>query len=195
MGKKKFLYSKEIKWVKVPHIKSLSIKDILSFAKDNSEIDSYLPSYDYNKFPNRDWLCNVINTIANRKFSDYIMAAMDKREKLIIMNRGLQVEAVPEIVSIFSRSKNVSLMNGRTYFLLRKKRNPWKRSLLDREMEEAEETKENITKLTSKIEELEEKINVHQRREDELLQDKEKLCKLYELGIIDSDGEYIENHE
>ena len=62
-------------------------------------------------------------------------------------------------------------------------------------MEEAEETKENITKLTSKIEELEEKINVHQRREDELLQDKEKLCKLYELGIIDSDGEYIENHE
>ena len=110
MGKKKFLYSKEIKWVKVPHIKSLSIKDILSFAKDNSEIDSYLPSYDYNKFPNRDWLYNVINTIANRKFSDYIMAAMDKREKLIIMNRGLQVEAVPEIVSIFSRSKNVSLM-------------------------------------------------------------------------------------
>ena len=195
MGKKKFLYSKEIKWVKVPHIKSLSIKDILSFAKDNSEIDSYLPSYDYNKFPNRDWLCNVINTIANRKFSDYIMAAMDKREKLIIMNRGLQVEAVPEIVSIFSRSKNVSLMNGRTYFLLRKKRNPGKRSLLDREMEEAEETKENITKLTSKIEELEEKINVHQRREDELLQDKEKLCKLYELGIIDSDGEYNENHE
>ena len=195
MGKKKFLYSKEIKWVKVPHIKSLSIKGILSFAKDNSEIDSYLPSYDYNKFPNRDWLCNVINTIANRKFSDYIIAAMDKREKLIIMNRGLQVEAVPEIVSIFSRSKNVSLMNGRTYFLLRKKRNPGKRSLLDREMEEAEETKENITKLTSKIEELEEKINVHQRREDELLQDKEKLCKLYELGIIDSDGEYIENHE
>ena len=123
------------------------------------------------------------------------MAAMDKREKLIIMNRGLQVEAVPEIVSIFSRSKNVSLMKGRTYFLLRKKRNPGKRSLLDREMEEAEETKENITKLTSKIEELEEKINVHQRREDELLQDKEKLCKLYELGIIDNDGEYNENHE
>ena len=123
------------------------------------------------------------------------MAAMDKREKLIIMNRGLQVEAVPEIISIFSRSKNVSLMNGRTYFLLRKKRNPGKGSLLDREMEEAEETKENITKLTSKIEELEEKINVHQRREDELLQDKEKLCKLYELGIIDSDGEYNENHE
>ena len=84
-------------------------------------------------------------------------------------------------------------MNGRTHFLLRKKRNPAKRSLLDREMEEAEETKESIIKLTSKIEELEEKITTHQRREDLLLQDKEKLCKLYELGVIDSDGEYIED--
>ena len=87
MGKKKFLYSKDIKCVKVPHIKTFSIKEILNFAKENSEIDSNLPSYDYDKFPNRDWLCNVINTIANKKFSEYIMSAMDNREKLIIMNR------------------------------------------------------------------------------------------------------------
>ena len=45
-------------------------------------------------------------------------------------------------------------------------------------MNDAEETKENICKLTGKIKDLEEKINAHQNREDLLLQDKEKLCKL-----------------
>ena len=193
MGKKKFLYSKDVKWVKVPHIKSLSIQDILNFAKENTDIESYLPNYDYDKFPNRDWLCNIINTIANKTFSSFISEAMDKREKMLIMNRGLKVEAIPEIVSIFSRSKNVSVMNGRTHFLLRKGKHHGKKSLQDREMQDAEEAKENISRLTNKIKELEERVNVHQSRENSLLQDKEKLCKLYELGIIDSDGEYIED--
>ena len=188
-----FLYSKDVKWVKVPHIKSLSIQDILNFAKEYTDIESYLPNYNYDKFPNRDWLCNIINTIANKEFSSFISGAMEKREKLIIMNRGLKVEAIPEIISIFSRSKNVSVMNGRTHFLMRKEKHQSKRSYQDRVMNDAEVTKENISKLTDKIKDLEEKINAHQNREDLLLQDKEKLCKLYELGVIDSDGEYIED--
>ena len=60
-------------------------------------------------------------------------------------------------------------------------------------MNDAEETKENISKLTDKIKDFEEKINVHQNREDLLLQDKEKLYKLVEFGVIDSDVKYIEN--
>ena len=193
MGKKKFLYSKDIKWVKVPHIKLLSIKEILMFAKENTDVNSYLPSYDYNKYPNRDWLCNVINTIANKKFCLYILKAMEQREKVIIMNRGLQIEAIPEIVSIFSQSKNVSVTSGRTHFLLRKRENFRKRTLQDREAEEAEEHKENIKKLSNKINELELMVKTHQDREDLFLQDKEKLVKLYQLGVIDSDGEYIED--
>ena len=174
--------------MKVPHIKSLSIQDILSFAKEYTDLESYLPNYNYGKFPNRDWLCNAINTIANKEFSFFISGAMEKREKLITMNRGLKVEAIPEIVSIFSRSKKVSVMNGRTHFLMRKEKHHSKRSYQDRAMNDAEETKENICKLAGKINDLEDKINAHQNREDLLLQDKEKLWKLYELGVIDSDG-------
>ena len=44
-------------------------------------------------------------------------------------------------------------------------------------MNDAEETKENISKLTDKINDLEEKINAHQNREDLLLQYKEKYAK------------------
>ena len=111
-----------------------AFKIYIILQKENTDIESYLPNYDYDKFSNRDWLCNIINTIANQKFSSFISEAMDKREKLLIMNRGHKVEAIPEIVSIFSRSKNVSVMNGRTHFLLRKGRHHGKKSLQDSEM-------------------------------------------------------------
>ena len=173
----------------------MSIKDILVFAKRQTNIEKYLPTYEYNKFPNRDWLCNVINTIANEEFKEYVSNAMNQREKSILLNRGLQVDAIPEIISIFSHSKNVSLMKGRTHFLLRKQSNFRKRTLLDREMEDAEERKEITKGLTNKIKELEQEIEKHQKREELFLQDKEKLVKLYERGAINSDGELIENDD
>ena len=50
---KKFLYWKKVLTINVPHIKSLIIKDILKFARENSNIDDYLPTYEYNKHLNR----------------------------------------------------------------------------------------------------------------------------------------------
>ena len=102
--------------MKVQHIKSLSIQNMLNFAIEYTDIESYLSNYNYGKFSNRDWLCNVINTIANKEFSSFVSGAMEKREKLIIMNRDLKVEDIPEVVSIFSCSKNVSVMNNKTLF-------------------------------------------------------------------------------
>ena len=56
-----------------------------------------------------------------------------------------------------------------------------------------EEVEEKIIKLTNKIEELEVKNTVNRVEKTYFLQDNDKLSKLYELGVIDSDGEYIEN--
>ena len=41
-GFKKFLYSKKIKVVKVPQIDQLSIKKLLEWGRENTEIESYL---------------------------------------------------------------------------------------------------------------------------------------------------------
>ena len=62
-GKEKFLSSKDVNVIKLPQLKSLSIKEILVFAKKNTDIENYLPIYKYNKLPNREWLWNVINFI------------------------------------------------------------------------------------------------------------------------------------
>ena len=93
----------------------MNIKDILYFAKTNTDIQSYLPSYDYDKFSNCDWLCNVINTIANKKI-EYILQAMDKTEKLLIMKRELQVEAVPEFQSFHSQKMYKIMMKELTFY-------------------------------------------------------------------------------
>ena len=40
----------------------------MKWAYKNTEIDSYFPIYEYNKYPNRDWVLNVLNSIAYDKF-------------------------------------------------------------------------------------------------------------------------------
>ena len=69
---KKFLYWKQILTVKVPLIDSLSIKLILNFAKEWTNINYYLSTYKYNKLPNRDWFWNLVNILTNKEFSKFI---------------------------------------------------------------------------------------------------------------------------
>ena len=49
--------------------------------------------------------------------------------------------------------------------------------------------KKMIEELSHKITSLEEKIDDYAKNEHELLLDREKLVKLYQEGVIDSDGE------
>ena len=66
-----------------------------------------------------------------------------------------------------------------------------KRKHYEIECDRFEEEKRKTIKLEERIKELEERIHIHEDREDWFLKNKEKLDKLYELGKIDSDGEYI----
>ena len=192
-GFKKFLYTKNAKVVKVPHIKGLSIKEIIAWAKDNSDIDSYLPTYSYRKYPGRNWICNVLNTIQSQKFQKLISEALKSREKFIVMKSRLNVVAIPKIISIFSKSQNLSVSKGKSHFLMRdcnvgiKLKNP------DEEMKEGINHNKKIDELKTTIKSLEFKIDEYEKNQDELLADRGKLVKLYQEGVIDSDGEYVEH--
>ena len=192
-GKKKFLYCKNILVVKLPQIKSLSIKEILTFGKNNTNIKEYLPAYNYNKLPNREWLWNMINSITETKFKNFVNSAMLNREKEMIIRKDLNVSAIPEIVKIFKTSNNVSYTNGRTHFLMRTKNFLRKRKYFEMEVDGVEETKQINNSLQEKIKQLEAKIDDYKKNEDLFLQDKEKLVKLYEMGKIDSDGEPVDD--
>ena len=50
--------------------------------------------------------------------------------------------------------------------------------------------------LQEKITKMQEWIDANEKTQDELLIDREKLVKLYDQGVIDSDGEYkYKDHE
>ena len=39
-------------------------------GRENTDIDLYLLTYDYDKYPDRDWIRNVLNTIDFDKFKN-----------------------------------------------------------------------------------------------------------------------------
>ena len=105
---------------------------------------------------------------------------------------GLQLAANPEIAMIFSESQNVSYEKGRTHFLLRdiKRKRRWYE--MEDDMKVDDKSDDKVKELKSKIKSLEDQIENFSLTQDELLKDKEKLVVLYQKGIIDSDGEAIE---
>ena len=77
--------------MQVPHINGLRIADIIAFAKDHFDIESYLPSFkDPNKLPDRSWVCNIgkkiqnisiVNTIIHKEFKEFVIAKVQENEK------------------------------------------------------------------------------------------------------------------
>ena len=110
------MYSKDIKVVKVPQTEALSIA--VAMRKANTAIDLYLPTYDYDKYPNRDWLCNLLNSLEYPKFQKLITDCLNDREKMLILRKKMNVVAISEIRNIFIKSQNVSLSKVNLTFYL-----------------------------------------------------------------------------
>ena len=172
-GSKKFIYWTQILTVKVPHIKSLSIKNVLRFAKEQIKVEVYLPTYKYNKLPNKDWLWNVVNTLANKESNQFIQERLANREKYMAMKMRLNVVAIPVIAHIFAKSKNDFYMNGRAHFLLRRPLKNTNRKIHDIEMDQNEENKNEIELYQEKISNLQKEVENYQAKNDVILQDKE----------------------
>ena len=49
-----------------------------------TNIHKYLHESDYSQEPNREWLCNAVNTLVHIEFQDFIKkVAEDRRKELI----------------------------------------------------------------------------------------------------------------
>ena len=55
----RFIYGKDVLHVKVPHIEGLRTPDIIEFARQHMEIDSYLPEYKTARYPSRRWIWDI----------------------------------------------------------------------------------------------------------------------------------------
>ena len=88
--------------------KGLTVSEIIKYARSKWNIFDYLPEHMDCRWPNRDFLCNVVNTVIPDEFELYVKGVLDSREKKMIKQRKLGVSILPEFVKIFKESKNIS---------------------------------------------------------------------------------------
>ena len=192
IGDKYYVKWSEVKVIKVPHLQGLRVKDILNWARERVEIDRYIPDYDYQKEPNREWFLNLVNTLLEDDFKDFINDKWRAREQKVIKSKNLGVTVQNEFIEIFKNSKSISTSKGKTYFLARKPKERIE-GVLEEEIEEIKENSNGeVDRLKRKITELSAKIDDYQLMEEESIKNKGSLAKLYDLGVVDSDGDYKE---
>ena len=95
----------EVKVIKVPHLQGLKVKDILNWARKRVEIDRYILDYDYQKEPNREWFVNLVNTLLEDDFKNFINDKWRAREQKVIKSKNLGVTVQNEFIEIFKNSK------------------------------------------------------------------------------------------
>ena len=116
-----------------------------------------------------------------------------ERAKYVVNQKKLSVKALPEFIHIFKNSNNVSVENWRTNHLIKKfGKRKWD-EIENTDRDKLKDANKNIELLMSEIDRLEEKIIKYEDTQNALLEDKDKLYKLYEAGYIDSDGEIKQN--
>ena len=192
-GKKLHLKWSEVILTKVSQYEGLKVKDLLRFAKSKTEIDQFLPEYSYNKEPNREWLCNMINTLITDEFQEFIKMKVEKRNKEIISSQNLGIKATSEFVEIFKRSQSISTTNGKSHFLTRNPKITKEQQKIITLEEEKKELDSKASILKEELNDLKSKMNDLQHQQEISDSNNDKLSKLYELGIIDENGELIRN--
>ena len=100
-GWNKYLTWDKVAFIKVPQYEGLTVKNILKFAQLHINIFDYIPSYNYDKDPNREWICNIVNSLIPSEFKEFIEKKVDVRKENSIKSQNLRVIILPQFGSIF----------------------------------------------------------------------------------------------
>ena len=119
MGSKKYLKCSQINFANVPQYKGLTVKNILKFARSKTNIYEFLPEYDYSKEPCRPRLFNIVNSIIEKDFQNFIQIMIEERRKALIEYQNLRITAKLEFINIFRKSNAVSAVKEKSQFLAR----------------------------------------------------------------------------
>ena len=193
LGNKFYLEWSQVVVIKVPQYEGLRVKDIIKFALTLFDITKYLPKYSYNKEPNREWLWNIVNSLMTREFNNFIESKISIRKNELIHSQNIMISAKPNFLEIFKNSQSISSMKGRSHFLARMPK-PTKEQLKVKQLEEEKinaDYKVKVFKL--EIDELKIKLEELEQKQIESEENIDKLSKLYDLGVIDENGELINN--
>ena len=108
-----------VKVTKVPQYKGITVRSILKFARDQINIDKYVPECDYPKEPNLEWLCKVANSLIQNEFQSFIQKNDWGQKKSINWISKSWHNCKTWVYVNFQKSQTVSTFPGKSHFLTR----------------------------------------------------------------------------
>ena len=101
----------------IPHLKGLTIKELLDFVKAHFKINNYISDYEYDKKPNRNWIYNIFNTMCQAEFQKYLDSKISDCTKHMIRIKSFNLKALQEFINI-SRLQSIYQLrrNALTFF-------------------------------------------------------------------------------
>ena len=107
-GEKKHIKQKDIQHLQIPQYDGLFLSNLAEFVQKYPEVVNYLPiPKDQAKLP-KQWLVNIIYTIAGDDFAEWVKAAIDERNQKVTVKRDLMVNMDPQIAAAYDASTHVS---------------------------------------------------------------------------------------
>ena len=107
--------------------------------------------------------------------------------------QNIGVSAKPEFIEIFKNSQSISSMKGKSHFLARMPRLS-RDQLKVKQLEEEKQNNEYKVKVFKlEMEELKTKLKKLEEQQMDHEENLDKLSKLYEMGVIDENGELVNN--
>ena len=111
----------------------------------------------------------------------------------MIASQNLGINATPEFLEIFKRSQSISTTNGKSHFLTRIPKITKDQHKIMAFEKDNKELDCKSALLKAELNELKSKINDLQHDKELFDDNNDKLSKLYDLCIIEENGELISN--
>jgi len=77
--------------VRVPSYENLSLEQIFSHFDQDAEVYRYLPGGKELRKTPKQWICNVLATIAGKPFVDWIKFRINERNAQVVKDRNLGI--------------------------------------------------------------------------------------------------------
>ena len=107
-GQRKFLHCDKVQYLSVPQYEGLGVKQFLSEAAKYPQVAAYLPDQDdWRKLP-RQWIINLIYTLAGKPFADWVLEHTEARNRKVVSEKKMAIDMDPEIMRAFQASTHVS---------------------------------------------------------------------------------------
>jgi len=107
-GQKKFVRCEDVRYLYMPQYDNCSIKAVLEQAAHYPQVEAYLPDAKEHHYLPRQWLINVVHTVAGEDFARWAQRQQDVRNEKMTVEHDLMIEMDPAILKAFQDSRQVS---------------------------------------------------------------------------------------